>query len=140
MFAADLDRRCSSRIALCARFLENNPVAAVLDYAATPFGRNDGQAVRLRFKLSNRKSIRECRKKMGIKPETIATERPLHPAGNQLIIIAQEFDVTLRECSEMGEDFVEMFEHRKANCSGIFWKFTVDPPTFLWNPMFEPRN
>ena len=71
--------RCCN--ALCARFLENNPVAAVLDYAATPFGRNDGQAVRLRFKLSNRKSIRECRKKMEIKPETIATERPLHLAG-----------------------------------------------------------
>ena len=34
---------------------------------------------------------------------------------NQLIIIAQEFDVTLRDCSEMGEDFVEMFEHRKAS-------------------------
>jgi hypothetical protein len=59
---------------------------------------------------------------------------------NQLIMIAQEFDVTLRDCSAMGEDFVEMFEHRKANCSGNFWKFTVDPTTFLWNPMFEPRN
>jgi hypothetical protein len=55
-------------------------------------------------------------------------------------MIAQEFDVTLRDCSAMGEDFVEMFEHRKANCSGNFWKFTVDPTTFLWNPMFEPRN
>src|SRR5204862_7231010 len=45
-----------------------------------------------------------------------------------------KFDVTLRDCAAMGEDFVEMFEQRKANCSGNFWKFTVDPPTFLWNP------
>src|SRR5215213_9651323 len=52
--------RCCN--AFCARFLENNSVAAVLDYAATTFGRNDGQAARLRFELRNRKSIRECRK------------------------------------------------------------------------------
>src|SRR5215208_5969840 len=52
-------RSCNAR---GTRFLENNPVAAVLDYAATTFGRNDGQAVRLRFELRNRKSIRKCRK------------------------------------------------------------------------------
>ena len=45
-----------------AWFLENNPVPAVLDYAATIFGRNHRQPVRLRFELRNRKSIRESRK------------------------------------------------------------------------------
>src|SRR4029077_2534385 len=53
------NRSCNARR---TRFVENNPVAAVLDYAATTFGRNDGQAVRLRFELGDRKPIRECRK------------------------------------------------------------------------------
>src|SRR5207247_4977119 len=58
---------------------------------------------------------------------------------NQTIIIAQELDVTLRDCSAMSEDFVEIFEHRKTNCSAHFWQFAVDPPTVLCNPMFEPE-
>src|SRR6266446_3603866 len=39
----------------------------------------------------------------------------------------------------MSEDFVEIFEHRKTNCSANFWQFAVDPPTVLCNPMFEPE-
>src|SRR5258705_7716460 len=41
------------------RFLENNPVAAVLDYTATTFRRNECQAVLLRFELGNSKSVRK---------------------------------------------------------------------------------
>src|SRR5436190_24274560 len=48
-----------SRNARRTRFLQNNSVPTVLDNAAATFGRNDRQAVRLRFELRNCKSIRE---------------------------------------------------------------------------------
>src|SRR5437667_2002182 len=43
-------------------FLENHPVATALDHPAAKSRRDNGQAVRLRFELRNRESIRERRK------------------------------------------------------------------------------